>query len=263
MIQTGLDALITYNPWTLVATTTLGEAVRLLDETGIGQWPVVDDDGRWLGSLDTELVVSALGDRALCDAPVSEFMHRDEPPVNLGTSPRDALQRMRAPQPRFLAVVDGERVVGTLSPADFVRELSYGENPVARELIIDHMQTHLDPLDTEQTVDEALACLNGRQKDYAAVAQGDFPFGAVSRAALFQARGRALARQLRGETSPARTLGQILHRAPTTPPGRTLGEAASLMVEHDVDALAVANQAAHLLGIVTEDQIVQALLAAD
>ena len=34
MLATALDALITYNPWTLSPATTLAEAARLLDETG-------------------------------------------------------------------------------------------------------------------------------------------------------------------------------------------------------------------------------------
>lgn len=261
MLKTGLDTLITYNPWTLAGTTPLSEVVRLLDETGIGHWPVVDEDGRLVGSLACEPLIAALEQHLAGSVCVSEIMQRDARPVALDTCPQDALRRIRDEGLRFLAVVDDQRVIGTIAPGDFLRELSYGENPVAQELIVEHMQTSVDPLESEQSIREALAWMDERQQKYAAVTQGDFPLGAVSRLSLLQARGSTLARELRGESPPSRTLGHLLHCAPTIPPGRTLGEAANMMVEHNLDALAVANQAAHLLGIVTEDQIVSALLA--
>lgn len=261
MLQTGLDTLITYNPWTLTAATPLSEAVRLLEETGIGHWPIVDDDGHLIGALATGPLVAALERDLAASSPVGEIMQRSVHAVGLDACPKVALRQMLADGTRFLPVVDGERVVGTISPGDFLRELSYGENHAGRELIIEHMHKAVDPLEADQTVPEALAWMSNRQQDYAAVAQGDFPLGAVSRPSLLQACGQSLARQLRGETVPTRTLGQLLHCAPTIPPGRTLGEAASLMVEHSLDAIAVANQAAHLLGIITEDQILNALLA--
>jgi CBS domain-containing protein len=261
MLQTGLDALITYNPWTLAASTPLSEAVRLLDETGIGHWPIVDDEGHLIGSLSTEPLVAALERDMVGSVSVSEIMQRVARCVRLDSCPLDALRLMRSQGERFLPVVEEQRVVGTISPGDFLREVSYGESQAGRELIIEHMHKAVDPLESDQTVPEALAWMSQRQQNYAAVSQGDFPLGAVSRPLLLQARGQTFGRQLRGEAAPTRTLGQLLHCAPTIPPGRTLGEAASMMVEHSLDAIAVANQAAHLLGIITEDQILGALLA--
>lgn len=256
MLATALDALITYNPWTLSPATTLAEAARLLDETGISQWPVLNDDGVCLGMLGTAALLAALEQDPSGQSPLARHIDTTAQPLLIGTSPQEALQQLTGRR-RMLPVSDGERVVGTISTCDFLRELSYG-GPLARELILEYMQRLAETIDADASLAQGLAALSGNQQ-HLVVVQGDFPLGALSRTSLMQATVQDFARAQRDETLGSRTVGQLLHTCPTIQPGRTLGEAAALMVEHQLDALAVTNQSASLLGLLTEEHLLRAL----
>ena len=256
MLATALDALITYNPWTLSPATTLAEAARLLDETGISQWPILNDDGVCLGMLGTAALLAALEQDPSGQSPLARHIDTTAQPLLLDATPQQALQQLAAGR-RMLPVSDGERVVGTLSTSDFVRELSYG-GPLARELVLEFMQRSAETIDADASLAQGLAALSGTQR-YLVAVQGDFPLGALSRFSLMQAAVKDFARAQRGETLGARTVGQLLQSCPTIQPGRTLGEAAALMVEHQLDALAVTNQSASLFGLLTEEHLLRAL----
>ncbi len=258
MLATALDALITYNPWTLTPETTLAEAARLLDETGIAQWPILNDDGACLGMLGTAALLAALQQDPSGQSPLAAHVDTTAQPLPLDASPQQALEQLARGR-RMLPVSDGERIVGTLSACDLLRELSYG-GPAARELIIEHMQRTAETLDADASLDQALAAVAGAQR-HVVVVQGDFPLGALSRMGLMQAAVKDFARAQRGAGLTPRTVGQLLHSCPTIQPGRTLGEAAALMVEHQLDALAVTNQAASLLGLLTEEHLLRAMTA--
>ena len=48
--------------------------------------------------------------------------------------------------------------------------------------------------------------------------------------------------------------------APTIRPGERLSNAAQLMIEHKRQAIAVVNQAGRLLGVITEEMVLRAML---
>ena len=54
---------------------------------------------------------------------------------------------------------------------------------------------------------------------------------------------------------------ELVKTAPTVKPGDRLAQAAALMVQHSVQAVAVVNQASKLLGVLSEDEILSAALA--
>ncbi|HTN78009.1 MAG TPA: CBS domain-containing protein [Pirellulaceae bacterium] len=260
MLETGLDILITYNPWTLSAHATAVEVARQFDEMALTSWPVVDDDGHLLGSVSTHELATALASSETATQPIANFMDRSLLHVAPGTCPLDALQLMLDEAVDLLPVVDQQRVVGTLTTSDFLRELSYGESPVAHDSVVQHLTKPTDAIDGELSLEQAYEALLAAGKNALPVVQGDFPLGAISRRRLRRLQTQSLVRQLRGDRPVATTLGYWMQSTPSLTPGRSLGEAASLMVEHQLHALAVTNQAAHLLGIITEDQILAAIL---
>lgn len=260
MLETGLETLITYNPWTLSSATSVAEAARLLDDTGIGHWPIVDDEGMLTGELSTEAVAAALESHADGDVPVRMVMDPFPEPIDLAACPLTALRQMLAQQRRMLTVIDHGRVIGTLAASDYLRELAGIGRHAATELVLDHLERSTESIDADASIDAAMAALVSGRSRHLVVVQGDFPLGAVSRAGLTHARVQEHAQRLQGAPRPPRTLGHLLQSAPTIPPGRTLGEAASLMAEHNLDALAVITQGASLLGIITDEHILTALL---
>jgi CBS domain-containing protein len=253
MVRAALDTLITYNPWTLGPATTLAEAARILDDTGIGQWPVVADDGALVGQVSACEVSAALVRDPSGQSTVMPLVRKDLLPIELGACPWEALQRMLDHHARMLPVVDGGRVVGTLSTADFLRELSCGGSRFGRELLLEFIERQCEVIDSDATLDHARAALAGAP--CLVVVQGDFPLGAITPVLLAAAHVQCFAR------GKQRALGQLLQSAPTIVPGRTLGEAATLLLDHGLDALAVVSQSGRLSGVLTEGRILEGMLA--
>lgn len=259
MHATALDTLVTFNPWTLSPTTPLAQAAQQLAETGITAWPVVDDAGAYLGALNSDRLALGIARDPACSA--GEWAEVNVHPIELGTSPVHALEIMLQRRLRMLPVVDGGRLVGTLATGDFLRELSYGSGRAAQELVVDHLLKRSESIDSDATLEEADAAFVGGAT-HIVVVQGDFPLGVVTSDTLAIAGIQRFAQRSRGAASPKGTLGQLLQSVPTVTPGRTLGEAAALMVEYQLGALAVASQSAQLVGVLTEECILQLMLAA-
>jgi CBS domain-containing protein len=260
MLASGLDSLITFNPWTLSPATTLADAVRLVEEPGWCGWPIVDD-GELVGLVSEVELSAAVKANPALDAPIGRYMQSDARPIGIADCPRAALERMLRKRLAQLPVVDGGRVVGTLSLGDFLRELSYGGSRQSHDLVVEHMQKSAESLDGDLRLSAAFSELNESSAACLPVAQGDFPLGAVTRRGLMRLELSQLAKRLAGEPAADPTLAQLLQSSPTSPPGGTLAQAAGQMVERNLDALAVAGQAAHLLGVITDELILRGILS--
>jgi CBS domain-containing protein len=258
MPATALDTLITFNPWTLSPATAVAEAARLLDETGVHHWPLVDDDGALVGTLGAAALAGAL-ERDRSGGTRIELIADMQPvSVTLDACPLETLAAMLRSGKRMLPVTDAGRVIGALSTTDYLRELSYGGARVATEPIVDFVEKSGEPIDSDASLEQVQTLLN--EAEFLVVVQGDFPLAAITRTNLAIARVQQFARSARGAANAVRTIGQLLQTAPTIPPGRSLGEAAALLVEHQLDALAVTSQAAHLSGVLTEETLLRAML---
>lgn len=255
-----LDSLVTYNPWILPVSTTVGEAARLLDETGISAWPVLNDEGALLGVAEAAALAAALPAVDPSVQTIKCIVNRRATPVELAMSSKAALQALLRHRARLLPVIDSGAVVGTVSGCDFLRELGRLQPRVARDLVVDHLERHYETLDSDAPLDRAEALL-ARGSSYVVVVQGDFPIGAISPALLARAQVQEFARRAAQPKAVPRTVGHVLQSIPMITPSRTLAEAASLMSEHQVDALAVANQSAQLQGVITEADILLAAAA--
>jgi CBS domain-containing protein len=256
MVDAALDSLITYNPWTLTPATTLAEAARILDETSIGQWPIVTDEGELAGTITAREVSLALIKDPAGKLSVATFAKAVKP-IELGACPRQTLDFMLEQRLRMLPVVDGGRVVGTLSTSDYLRELSSAGGRIARELLIEYLERSVESIDADATLDEAQAAF--ANTNCLVVEQGDFPLGAITPVQIAFAQVQQFARTQRGASCARRTLGQLLQATPTIVPGRTLAEAATLLVDHNLDALAVVSQSGQLAGVLLEERILQVL----
>lgn len=269
MLETALDTLVTFNPFTVTATSPLADVISLLDTTDARHWPVLDDTQSLVGILTTTDIVRGL---EACDNQsdqrvrlrglfIQDVMQRDVVSIELSQTPTAALRHMLQMRHRLVPVLDGGRVVGTLSTVDYLRELSYGELPATRESVVDHCQQQYETFDTDQTIEESQIALLASPHKVAVVVRGDFPIGTVSRHSLRRHCAEACVKSLFGESPSVENIGQLLKFCPTITPGRTLGEAARLMNEHQLDTLGIVNQAGHLVGIVTEEHLLTAILA--
>jgi CBS domain-containing protein len=107
----------------------LTEALRLMALHRIHYLPVLDDEARLVGIVNTDDV---LGTRRPGEAPaqmVGAVM--SSPVVSIGPDAAlsEAMRVMASRRVGALPVVDGERVVGMLSQSDIVAALAHPETP--------------------------------------------------------------------------------------------------------------------------------------
>ena len=126
--------LMTEKVYTVRPEDTVSELVQLLNEIDVRHMPVIDEDGTLVGLVShRDLLRSAAAERA--DVPLSmgrelmrrtlvgEVMNEDVETIEADASIRRAAEIMLENKYGCLPVVDGTRLVGILTEADFVRYL--------------------------------------------------------------------------------------------------------------------------------------------
>lgn len=269
-----LGILVTFNPSTVSADMTIEEFLEQIESSPFHHWPVVDDELRLLGIISDEDIIQAVGERAAVNAAegvarfpcdhdrclISDWMTRQTVTVTLETPPAEALRLMLDHGFHSLPVVREGRLVAMLTSTDFLREFSYGDHPVCRQPVSRCMINTTDYLETNVSLDEAKFRMELAETDYLPVLQGECPLGVISRRELRINKCRELTAQAlrRAERLPTRMSGLVM-ATPTLRPGDHIARAAGLMVEHRVQAITVVNHGNHLLGIVCEEGILQAM----
>jgi len=278
MFEEGLGTLVTFNPVSVSVDTTLDEMLEMLDNSGMHHWPVVDDERQLVGVLsDKDILQAAMAQRSAALAVaggvkgpsvptscrVDQIMSRRVLAIEHDDPPGAALKLMLDHQIHSLPVLQDGRLVGMITSTDFLREFSYGEceeflEPVSRRLV-----RVTDFVDAGDTLDMAKWTMDAAGATHLAVMRGECPLGIVSRRDLQKAKCRQSARELLGH-APDETSQTVIHlmkAAPNVRPGERMSRAAAIMLENHVQAVAVVNQAARLLGIVTVEAILQAMHA--
>lgn len=108
---------------TVLPTTSVLEALKLMADQNIGSVMVMDD-GRYMGIM-TERDYSRkiiLKGRNSTDTPVSEIMSSDFPRITPADSIDYCMQLMSDKNVRYLPVFEGEQTMGIISINDVVRE---------------------------------------------------------------------------------------------------------------------------------------------
>jgi CBS domain-containing protein len=108
---------------TVVSSTSLDEALRLMAAHRIHYLPVVEGDARLVGIVNADDV---LGTRSVGSRPETVGTVMSTPPVSIGPSATltEAMCLMADRQIGALPVVDGERVMGILTQSDVVMALA-------------------------------------------------------------------------------------------------------------------------------------------
>ena len=262
MSQSSLAAIITYNPWTIRAETTLAEIQQRFASLGVHHVPVVDAERKIVGLVSQTDIqrhaesrrLALVGAGALAGADEAEPIAADVMTTNViavtsSTSQRKALELMLAHRIHSLPVVDDGRLVGIVTSRDFLREFSYGELPASRETVAQLMKGGAEPIEPDASPDEALAYMQQMHVACLAVVQGGCPLGLV------------LERDLMGRSCDDAVLKHVRRTTPIRP-GQRLFEAAVLMIEQELPAAVVINQANRLLGLVTEDHLLRIMVEA-
>jgi CBS domain-containing protein len=262
MLDTGLGTFVTYNPAAVTADVPLDDLMLRLDSQGVRHLPVVDAQRRVLGMVsDLDVSRAVLTWRAWKGAAVlagvaptvDDILVRRTTSIDTRESPRSALAKFREHRVDALPVVDEGRLVGILTSSDFLREFSYGEFDGCDQTVGDHMhQDDRVAVDTTTPWREVQATMQQRGMEHLIAVRGLCPIGVISLRDL---------RRTSEDLPPDGQLGQIkaidlLNKTSAVlRPTHRLAEAAALMLEVRLKALPVVNRANHLVGLLTEDDI--------
>jgi CBS domain-containing protein len=277
MMPVDLQTVVTYNPLSLSADTTWAELLPQWNTIEYHPWPIVDEDQRLVGILSFGDMVRAIqaevegghvavavsgGGDFLSDHSVREIMTTRLVTVPTDEEPVRAFQLLLEHRFQSLPVVDGQRLVGMITTADFLREFSYGSSTRCRSPAVEFVESVAEPIDCSASLEEAAAVMLQVGAGYLGVVRGNLPLGVVTRRDIHLAQYRADARRLLHDVcdlpGPV-TIQELAAQLPLFRPGGRLSEAAALMAAHQRGALAVVNQAGRLVGVLTEAGVLGAM----
>lgn len=272
MISGGLDALVTFNPTSVGLETTIDQLLDMVHSLNVHHWPVVDDQRRVLGMVSETDIVRAMHNSLLAKreltpeeewrpTTVADIMSPKAVMVELGAPPRVALELLLAHGVSSLPVLNDGRLIAILTTTDFLRELTYAELPAARETVSKYMSPLEDTLEGTQSLEAGLLHLLKSGNEHLVITRGGMPIGVLTRQELSRARCRQAAAEACGQSNGASTLLTVVGgAAPHLRPVQKLKDAANLMLDTSRKAAAVVNQALQLLGVVSEADLLRAMV---
>ncbi len=110
--------------WSIPSSTTVAEALKLLEKHDIGAMPVVDGD-KLVGILSERDLVRKMAGAGKMDftAPIREIMITNVYFVETNNSVEECMKLMTTKHIRHLPVVEKQKVVGVISIGDLVKEI--------------------------------------------------------------------------------------------------------------------------------------------
>lgn len=279
MMHCELSNIVTFNPCAIEGQTTLGELIELLHAADFHHWPVVDGDRQLLGMLASSdlvrifeagaIALEVAGERreerltGIRNQRISDFMSHRVLSIQQNESPAAALWTLLENQIHALPVLTDTYLTALATTSDFIREFSYGGSLASCLSVSEQMEVPCEPAESDATLDEVAIAMHFAQADAIPIVRGGLPLGVVSRRDLGMLKLRNTLREVFSDEFDAEKSTSILAlaaSAPTIRPGERLSTAAQLMLDHRRQAIAVVNQAGRLLGVVTEEMILRAML---
>jgi len=271
MCAIDLDMLVTYNPSYLHDSDSLDDAARAFGSYEFHHLPVVDgqrrlvgvvSDGDLLRALVAYRVASESNSDRRPEAPVvSDFMTRPVLTATRRDTAAAVVERMLEAGIHSLPLVEGGRLEGIITSTDVIREFSYCGDELTRAAVGEYVEEVEEPIEAGASLTEAKAHLQACGSLYSVVIHGDCPVGIVSRREIGKTKTRHsldFGQDLQGEPNVSQAALPLVSVAPAS----TLGEAAGLMCERAVGAVAVTRGTHGLVGLLTEDTILTEIVRA-
>jgi CBS domain-containing protein len=260
-MESGLGTYVTYNPFAVSLATRVDDLLQMVESMATHYFPVVDDQQRLIGVVsETDLMqLSRAATQPGCetDGTIEQIVSRQLVTVDHLASPRRALQLLIDYQIQSLPVLQNGKLLGIVTTDDFLREFSYGQMICSKEPVSDILRTPAEPIDPDVTIDQAIALMDQANLNHQVVVQGGCPIGIVDRREVIKATSFGDSQVRFGGRA---SVVHVLRKTPAFRPGQRMNEAAALMIEHGLSALAVTNQANRFLGIITADEILKVML---
>jgi CBS domain-containing membrane protein len=250
--------------------TTIRKLWQLLSESDLRQVPVTDDDDKVVGMIShRDLALAAYragmkGNRAQREAlqksTVSQVMSRQVMSVEGHSAADSALQAMVAHRFNIIPITDDGRLVGTISSSDFLKKMAYGDWSGHDEPIRSRMRSPGHTIDANDTLERAFEAAEWHAQEYVIAVRRYRPLGILSRTAMRLALFLESTEE-ESQRMKATPVHLLLQTLPVLHPETTLSTAALTLLEHRARALPVVDRSRLLLGILTEDDVLQAMVS--
>ncbi|MCE9552849.1 MAG: CBS domain-containing protein [Planctomycetes bacterium] len=255
MFDVGLGTLVTYNPTVVAQDATLDIVEGLFKLHDIRHAPVVDGQRRVVGIvslLDVQRArnggcyVTDDGFEEATDLCVSDVMQSPVVTVRSDDTPLAALQVLLTHGFHSVPVVTDEKLVGIVTSSDFLRELSYGDDPLFREPLVKHILSEKAQIDAQESLMAAGRKMESLGVDHLAVVSGGLPLGYVSRRDLMIATPQEI---------DVLTCGHVANTFHATTPNISmaakLGEGVRILLEKHVKVAMVVDRQQRSRGLLT------------
>jgi len=277
MLTIELKNFVSNNPQSISDDTTLEKLLIRLHARGFHHLPVVINENELVGILSAQDVIRTveelrvttmtLSGQTIDSLTVRESVARDimcyhMVTVDKHSCPKQGLELMIEQQINCLPIIHNKSISRMLNSTDFVREYSVGGFPSCDQLISDYTHTNIPQIEVEATLDEALSVIMNAKTDSLVVLQDDCPLAAISRRQVRDAHCRQAAGEFLGvgvDDESRSSLAGLANQTPILSPGKCLGDAAMMMIQFGVQAIAVINQSQRLFGVISEADILRVM----
>lgn len=270
MLCIELSTLVTYNPVAVGPTCTLLEVLRLMEQHDIHHVPVVDGDFGILGIVSDfdiaqalEISSTAVDSDQHAQRTVDEVMVRSVVAIDQDEPPEAILRAIIWHGFHSVPMVSEGRLTGIVTSTDFLREFA-GAASERGQAVSEYMVPCRWQIDAALSLEEADRFQMENRADYMGVIQAGRAIGVLSSRQLRRARLRRMLNPRQGAFAEAAFhFGQVKDLLPADRllvyPEQSLAEAASLMFEHKVQALAILARGGQISGLLTESEILEVL----
>jgi CBS domain-containing protein len=261
-MATEFATLVTYNPLSFSSDLPLSDVWTTFLKMGLDAVPVRDEARNVAGITRHRELCRAAVDRGNVDSVTLADCITPTPPRDSTVTAGEILGLLLAKDLPILPIVEDSALVGVVSRSDFLRELSYHEFASSENSVLESVHKIDDWQESDIELEEAIKVQEQQGHGMLALGRGDHLMGVVSARVLTRAWScRHFERLMRDEPPIPESSSVLLlvRLAPTIPPGSSFADAATIMLEHNVDAIAVSNAAGRTLGYITALDLLKSL----
>jgi CBS domain-containing protein len=267
-----LSQLVTFNPVAVTPETPLEQLLDQQQSLELRHWPVVNAAREVIGVVtesdlvrhtQANMLAAAFGGDGFDEwrpTTIADIMSSRVITIELSASAQDAIRLLLDHNIHSLPITDGGRLRAIVTTTDFLREFSFGELESARGLVARRAVEITDTIEATSTFDETLMAMLASANRFVAVVRGGCPLGVVSHRELSKARCREIASEMASGEKPPASVASLVADALIFRPGIKLAEAAQAFLEHGREAGLVVNQANRMVGMLTVNEILKAML---
>lgn len=253
MKQILLQSILSHKIKSLKPDDSIAKALEVMESYAISSVVVTDSDNRPIGIFTEHDALKIVANMTKTSIMLGEVMTPNPFCVEQTMQMHDAYTLMEEKHFRHLIVVDEDGYfVGVVSEGDFLRHIGL-EHLTSFKTVAEAMSASPLIVDLKTTLLDAAALMNQRKCDYAIVLNGAAPVGVITE--------RDIARQCAHDNNVGEEqVENIVHtNIVIIDKEVALHHAASMMEEHGVHQLIVADESGNLSGVLTRHDVLHAV----